>query len=95
MKKIFINVVGKRWGLRFVSRPDKKDKKCKGYCESPDKKNKEIVIQENLPPKEELDTTLHELLHAADWWKDEEWVEQVGTDIAKILWRLGWRKVEQ
>ena len=95
MKKIFINIVGKRWGLRFVPIPDKKDKKCKGYCESPNKKNKEIVIQENLSSKEELDITLHELLHAADWWKDEEWVEQVGTDIANVLWRLGWRKIEE
>ena len=95
MVKIFVNVAGKRWGLRFVAMPDKKDKKCKGYCESPDKKNKEIVIKKDLPPKEELDTTLHELLHAADWSKDEEWVDQVGTDIAKILWRLGWRKPEQ
>tara|TARA_R110002020_G_scaffold93177_6_gene224942 strand:+ start:833 stop:1120 length:288 start_codon:yes stop_codon:yes gene_type:complete len=95
MVKIFVNVAGKRWGFRFVSMPDKNDKTCKGYCESPDKKNKEIVIKEDMPPKEELDTTLHELLHAADWSKDEEWVEQVGTDIAKILWRLGWRKPEQ
>ena len=93
--KIFVNVVGKRWGFRFVPAPDKDDKECRGYCESPDKKNKEIVIKEDLPPKEELDTTLHELLHAADWSKDEEWVDQVGTDIAKILWRLGWRKREQ
>ena len=93
--KIFVNVVGKRWGFRFVPAPDKDDKECRGYCESPDKKNKEIVIKENLPPKEELDTILHELLHAADWSKDEEWVEQVGTDIAKILWRLGWRKPER
>ena len=83
-------MVGKRWGFRFA-----RLKKCKGYCDSPEKKNKEIVVKSNLPPKEELDITLHELLHAADWWKDEEWVEQVGTDIANVLWRLGWRKTEQ
>ena len=95
MVKIFVNVAGKRWGFRFVPAPDKDDKECRGYCESPDKKNKEIVIKENLPPKEELDTILHELLHAADWSKDEEWVEQNMSEIAKILWRLGWRKPEQ
>jgi len=88
--KMFIKIVGRRWGFRFA-----KLRKCKGYCDSPKKKNKEIVVRSNLPQKEELDVTIHELLHAADWWKDEEWVEQVGTDIANILWRLGWRKTEQ
>jgi len=82
-----VKIAGKVWNFRFSNL-----KKCKGYCDSPNSKGKEIVVRKNLPAKEELDVTIHELLHAADWWKDEEWIERIGTDIANILWKIGWRK---
>lgn len=42
--------------------------------------------------RQELDTLIHELLHVADWDKDEDWINNVGYDLARTLWRLGWRK---
>jgi len=39
----------------------------------------------------DCDTVLHEALHACTEL-DEEAVEETATDIARLLWRLGWRK---
>ena len=41
----------------------------------------------------ELDTVIHEALHACTEL-DECAVEESATDIARLLWRLGWRKVD-
>jgi hypothetical protein len=37
---------------------------------------------------------LHEILHPADYDKTEEWVDELATDMAKILWKLGYRRVK-
>lgn len=53
---------------------------------------KTIRIADNLRGKELMDTVIHEMLHAADYYKDEEWVEKVASDITRLLWRLGFRQ---
>jgi hypothetical protein len=40
----------------------------------------------------ELDVLIHEALHAAYPSLDEYYVNRGATDIARLLWRLGWRK---
>ena len=40
----------------------------------------------------ELDTIIHEAIHASCPWLAEWIVEQVATSIARLLWRLKWRK---
>ena len=62
------------------------------FCQS-DLTHKELVIDSQLTGLDELDTIIHEINHAADWSKKEEWVLQLSTDIARILWRAGYRKV--
>jgi len=42
--------------------------------------------------KEGLWVLIHECLHAENWAKSEEEVDQVAGDIAKLLWRLGFRR---
>lgn len=106
----YVKILGRVWqwvwvpkGVALIVRKsekgDEKDHRLKstdcGLTESPKLKGKRIFIRENLPPQRELDTIIHECLHAADWWKDEEWIEDVAHDIARVLWRLGWRKVEK
>ena len=61
-------------------------------CQS-DLSAKEIVVDSRLTGLEELDTIIHEVNHAAEWSKKEEWVERFSTDMARILWRAGYRKV--
>jgi len=40
-----------------------------------------------------LDTSIHEMLHACTELAEDA-VTETATDIAKCLWRLGWRKPE-
>jgi hypothetical protein len=103
----YVKILGRVWqwvwvpkGVGLIVRKGRGDdpdqrfaKSDSGLTESPKLKGKRIFIREHLPMKKELDTTLHECLHAADWSKDEEWVEDTAHDITRILWRLGWRKV--
>ena len=64
----------------------------RGECEPPESKRKEIRVRSTLRGEERLEVVLHECLHAADWHKDEEWVERLAVDLAKILWKLGYRR---
>lgn len=88
-----ITILGKRWRFRWGRHRDiHPRRKFRGVCDPPDKKHKEIVVATDQSELSKLDTLIHEMLHAADWHKDEEWIETVGTDIARALWRLGYRR---
>lgn len=78
-----VTIRGKRWNLVF-SRLAKDDA---GDCDAPTKKSKTIRIDHSLKKDEFelLRTILHECLHAADWDKDEDWIDEVSKDIAVIL----------
>lgn len=78
-----VTIRSKRWNLR---RGNIKDR---GYCESPDSKNKSIVISRNLTGEELLEVLIHECLHAATWDSSEQMVSETAKDIARILHRLG------
>lgn len=83
-----VSILGKRWKFGFVPML-----KCvDGVCDSPDTESKGIRINQQLRDETLLETILHECLHAADWTKDEEFIEREARDIARILWRLGYRK---
>ena len=81
---------GRYWTLRFAYLRGETD----GRCTSPFEPHKEIVIRRSLKGQAELETLLHELWHASDWSKDEEWVGLVAEDTARLLYRLGWRRSE-
>lgn len=84
-----ITILGKRWRLVFCRMKDF------GDCSDPAEPGRVIRIRKGLCEKTELETILHEALHAADWHRSEEFVDEVSTDIARVLWRLGWRKQSQ
>ena len=83
-----IRVGNKYWNLVFIEL----DENTGGECDSPDTKGKEIRISTDLQREEELEVVIHELLHASDWSKVEEWVEEIAQDISNVLMRLGWKK---
>jgi hypothetical protein len=85
-----ITVLGKRWRLKFVPRAVVGHRRD-GTCDSPKDKNKTIHIAQSLKGERLLDVLIHEMLHAADWHKDEEWISTVASDMARALWRLGYR----
>lgn len=84
---LHVTILGKRYRLRFA-RLRTKD----GDCSDPGRPGHEIRIRTGVSEKRELEVLIHEVLHAADWWKDERWVEEVGRDLARLLWRLGYRR---
>lgn len=58
--------------------------------------NKRIMlIAVDLGTKDELETCIHESLHAENWAKAEKVVERVGREIADFLWRLGYRRTKK
>jgi hypothetical protein len=64
-----------------------------GVCESPAVKGKRILIREGLKPEVELETVLHELLHASAFEVlAEEFVQATAADLARALTRLGWKR---
>src|SRR4051812_47428500 len=86
-----VTILGKRWKLRFTKSVPRG---CDGEYDDPATKRKEIRIKETLDEATSLETIVHEILHAADFWKREEWVQTVGSDLARILWKLGYRRKE-
>lgn len=86
-----ITLVGKLWNLIFKSLP-KRPQKVYGLCDEPSKKGKQITIATGLTEIDELDTLIHEMIHASVWQLDEEIVDRMSTDIARVLFRLGYRR---
>jgi hypothetical protein len=83
-----IKLLGKVWTL--IRKPLVA---ADGYCDHPQTQAKKIVIDSRLKDRRELEVLIHEMLHAVDWHKDEHsFIEPVAEDVARALWRLGYRK---
>jgi hypothetical protein len=87
-----LTILGKRWRLRFV--PTLGAGNHRGDCDPPTEKGKSIRIASGQDSESLMDTLIHEMLHAAGWNLDEEFVERFATDVARELTRLGYRKSE-
>jgi len=81
-----VTVCGKRWNLKFVAL-----KVNRGDCSPPESARKVIRVHAGLRGEERLEVLLHELLHASHWIVDEEHVRRSAVDIARVLWRVGYR----
>jgi len=77
---------GTRWRLGRV-----KQRGELGGCEGPHVPGREIDIPADGDTENELSTIIHEALHACLWDIDEEAIDTTADDIARLLWRLGWR----
>lgn len=51
-----------------------------------------MVIATEPYTQNELITIIHEGFHASRWNAHEETVDQVSSDIGRLLWRLGYRR---
>lgn len=91
-----IKILGKYWALKFVNFLGTDQDECEilGKCEHPDSVERTVYIKRGQSPKDELDTTIHELNHSANWAASEEYIEQVSTDITEVLWKLGYRRLK-
>lgn len=82
-----VRVLGKLWG--FVR---KRMEHVDGQCDNPTTPNKCIYVDSRLTGERELEVIIHELRHAGDWHRAEEAVDEESRDLARTLWRLGYRK---
>jgi hypothetical protein len=80
-----ITVSNRRWNLRFV-----RTKAYDGECDPPTTVGKEIRVADNLKGERKLDVLIHEMLHAAGWHIDEEFIAEFATDAARALTKLGY-----
>ena len=64
-----------------------------GICEfSQGTKRPALRVAIDVDTRKGLETLLHECLHAEVWAKTEEVVDRASYDIARLLWRLGFRR---
>lgn len=90
-----INILGKVWQIKRVARlkkpKDKPKHKTYGECDHPEALAKEIRVLKSLRGQELLEIYIHEMIHASGWHLDEEYVELFAADVARELWKLGYR----
>lgn len=89
-----LTFAGKRWKLEFTALPISYDNPL-GMTQDPTTKGRRIFIKAGQAPKRELDTLVHEAIHALGWWLDEEYVAKWATDITNMLWKLGFRRLNK
>lgn len=53
---------------------------------------KEVYVDPRLRSKAHLETAIHESLHVCFPAASEDLVQRCGRDIARFLWRLGYRR---
>lgn len=87
---MIVSILGKRWKLQFCRLAA-----VRGDCSSPNDRDKSIRIDSSLQGEELLEILIHEFRHAADWSRDEEYVAREARDLARMLWRLGYRKGDE
>jgi len=83
-------VAERTWNLSFQKyiggkRPGR-PKGDDGSCSRPDRTPRTILVRDDLRGKRLVDALIHELLHAGAWVLDEEVVEELATDIARVLY---------
>jgi len=86
-----VTLRGKRWAFEKAGTLSKTDR---GYCTDPSETERKIKIHKSLIGQEELEVIIHEMLHACFWDIDEDVIAEVGDDISKALWRMGYKKEE-
>lgn len=87
-----VKILNRCWDLVFKAGLPKD---CDGECDPPTRPGKQIRVRVSLRGEARLSTLIHEALHAFAFdHLDESVVDKFGNDLARILWRLGYRGPE-
>lgn len=65
-----------------------------GLCDQPVGGKPSIHLIVPLDTQRGLETAIHESLHASRWHAREDTVTRTARDVARFLWRLGYRLAE-
>lgn len=83
-----VTLMGKRFAFIRSSRIPKN---MFGYCTDPSYGNRIIKIDKKLKGERELEVIIHEAIHSCIWAVSEQIVEEIGLDISRALWKMGYR----
>lgn len=83
-----INIRRKRWTL-FSH--EQSGRHTFGECDPVNARNKQISVKPKVVGVAALDTLIHEMLHAAMPDIVEEAIYETASDVARVLWDLGYR----
>jgi len=88
-------LLGQLFRLDFVPRKSL-PKDTLGDCQAPrtDGRPRRIRVADDQSEKDIMETVIHEAVHGCGWHIDEEFVEKAARDMTRLLWRLGYRKVQ-
>jgi len=75
-----VKILGKCWTVVI-----RRLRTVYGDIDDPTTKGKMIRLEDVLRGEKLVTIVLHEGLHAADWHKDETWVDKTSTDLARII----------
>ena len=81
MSRHRVVISGQYWTIRFVSR-------LTGYGDC-DWEKRTVRLRNGQTKEELLDTLIHEILHAGDPHKTEEWVEQTANSLTAAIKAIG------
>ena len=76
-------IAGRLWRIVFRSLSS-----AWGYCEHD---SRTILIEKNADAQTVLDAICHEVAHASFPYLTEDTIGSFGTDLARLLWKMGWR----
>ena len=82
-----IKILGTYWDFKFAPNLGPNF----GYC---DPASSSIRVQKGLDPKHEFEITVHEINHAGDLDKCEEWIDEYSHDLVNVLHKLGYRRLK-
>lgn len=80
-------LMGRAWKLERLHQM-----KHWGLCDPPHRPYKKIMISTRAKAKVELDTIIHECIHAGFFDLAEDTVNEVSICVSTVLWDLGYRK---
>ena len=69
------------------------DSELHGFATVNGNVEREIVVSAHLPPKKFLDALLHEGMHACFKDLPEKDIDRAATDLSRLLWRAGFRRL--
>jgi len=87
----YITLRKKRYKIVLCSRLGSDNNPIHGECSDPNMPNPMIRYYVGLKNTRRLDVLIHEMLHGCFWDISEEAIQFPATDIARVLWRMGYR----
>lgn len=92
-RRLRVRLRGHEWSVVYRDEMPEAERNYWGVAHE-GKIAKRIRIDASLHGKDRLDTEIHEALHAEYPDLDEEAIARGATDIARLLWRIGYRLPE-